>query len=72
MPNHQLAHAKYHFHDSLNERLMFRRQTQNLFHLEKSNVHYMSRKTDISQEPIDDLASKLINYGKESKEKDQF
>ena len=32
----------------------------------------MSRKTDISLGPIDDLASKLINYGKESKEKDQF
>ena len=30
----------------------------------------MSRKTDISWETIDDLASKLINYGKESKEKE--
>ena len=31
----------------------------------------MSRKSDISQETVDDLASKLIKYGKESKEKDQ-
>ena len=33
-----------------------------LFHFETSNVHYMSRKTDILQGTIDDLASKLINY----------
>ena len=32
----------------------------------------MSRKTDIPLETIDDLASKLINYGKESKEKDHI
>ena len=32
----------------------------------------MSRKTDISQGTIDDFASKLINYGKEGIEKDQF
>ncbi len=34
-----------------------------------SHVHFMSRSIDISQEPIDDLASKLINHGKEGKEK---
>ena len=45
---------------------------QFLFRFETSSVHFMSRKTDTSQEPIDDLASKLINYDKESKEKDQF
>ena len=28
MPNHQLAHAKYQFCDSLNERLMFRFKTK--------------------------------------------
>ena len=43
-----------------------------LFRFETSSVHFMSRKSDISQGTIDDLASKLINYGKESKEKDQF
>ena len=32
----------------------------------------MSRKSDISKETIGDLASRLINYGKESKEKDHF
>ena len=42
---------------------------QFLFHFETSNVHFMSRKSDISQEPIDDLASKLINYLTTSLEK---
>ena len=32
-----------------------------MFRFETSNVHIMSRKSDISQEPIDDLALKLIN-----------
>ena len=41
-----------------------------LFRFETSSVHFMSRKTDISHGPIDDLASKLIKYGKESTEKD--
>ena len=35
---------------------------QFLFRFETSSVHFMSRKSDISQRPIDDLASKLINY----------
>ena len=30
---------------------------------ETSNVRCMSRKSDISQGPIDDLASKVIKYG---------
>ena len=33
-----------------------------LFRFETSNVHIMSRKNDISLGPIDDLASKRINY----------
>ena len=32
------------------------------FALKHQNVHYMSRKTDISQESIDDFASKLIHF----------
>ena len=43
-----------------------------LFRFKTSRVDFMSCKTDISQEPIDDFTSKLINYGKERKEKDQF
>ena len=39
---------------------------------ETSSVHDMSRKTDVSQETIDDLTSKVIQYGKDSKEKDHF
>ena len=42
------------------------------FRFETSSVHFMSREIDISHGTIDDLASKVINYGKESKEKDQF
>ena len=45
---------------------------QFLFRLETSSAHFMSRITDITKEPIDDFTSKLINYGKESIEKDQF
>ena len=64
MPNHQLANAKYHFCDSFNERLMFRSQTKivekSLF--ETANVNFLSRKVNISQEPIDDLASKKIFF----------
>ena len=45
---------------------------QFLFRFETSSVHFISRESDISHETIDDLASKLIIYGKESKEKDQF
>ena len=40
--------------------------------IETSSVHFMGRESDISQETIDELASKLINYGKDSKEKDHF
>ena len=36
--------------------------SQFLFRFETSSVLFMSRKTDISHGPIDDLASKLINY----------
>ena len=32
------------------------------FCLDTSNVHFKSRESDISHEPIDDLASKLINH----------
>ena len=39
---------------------------------ETSCVHFKSRESDILHETIDDLTSKLINYGKESKENDQF
>ena len=39
---------------------------------ETSSVHFSSRKRDILQATIDDLASKVIKYGKESKEKDKF
>ena len=42
------------------------------FRYETLSVHYMCRKSDNSQETIDDLASKVINSGKESKEKDHF
>ena len=45
---------------------------QFLFRFETSIVHFMSRESDISQETIDDLASKRINYGKESNGKDHF
>ena len=40
--------------------------------LETSRVHFMSRKTDTLQGTINGFTSKLINYGKEIKEKDQF
>ena len=42
---------------------------QYLFRFETSSVHFMSRETDISNVTIDDFTSKLIKYGKESKEK---
>ena len=42
---------------------------QFLFRFETLNIHFMSRKSDISQEPSDDLASKLINYFATSVEK---
>ena len=45
---------------------------QFLFRFETSNVHFMSRKSDISQETIDDLASKLINYLSKSVKKVPF
>ena len=45
---------------------------QFLFPFETSNVHFMSRESDIWQRPIDDLESKVINYGKEIKEKYHF
>ena len=45
---------------------------QFLFRSETFSVHFMSRKSDILLETIDDLASKVIKYGKESGEKDQF
>ena len=35
---------------------------QFLFRFETSSVHFTSRKSDISQETMDDLGSKLINY----------
>ena len=49
-----------------------RNGSQFLCPFETSSVHFMSRESDIWQRPIDDLESKVINYGKESKEKDHF
>ena len=46
--------------------------SQILFRIETSSVHFMSRKTDVSQRPIDDLASKLINYVTKSVKKVPF
>ena len=37
--------------------------THFLFRFETSSVYLMSRKSDILQETIDDLALKLTNYG---------
>jgi len=42
------------------------------FRFEAQSVHFISRKIYISLGPIDDLASKPINYGKETKGKDHF
>ena len=70
MQNHQLAPAKYHFCDSLNERLMFLHNF--CFRFKTSSVHFICRESDISHEPIDDLTSKMNNYALESKEKDHF
>ena len=36
--------------------------SQFLFRFGTSSVHFMSRKTDVPQETIDVLTSKLINY----------
>ena len=42
------------------------------FRCETSNVHFMSRKSDISQGPIDESASKVINYLTTSVKKVRF
>ena len=62
------------FHEQVDKNSKYSRSSsqwifcpQLLFRFETSSVHFASREIDIAQKPIDDLASKVIKSGKESR-----